>query len=96
MTFGMMCGSLALTAACATDAPTTDAAIEELSVRKGVDYAWGRPSFSTMHHDGYSFVARYLSYDTSGKSLTHAEAQSLIHDGFDVVTVWVSDLPEVS
>lgn len=40
----------------------------------GLDFAWSKPSITAMHSGGYSFVARYLSYDTTGKNLTLNEA----------------------
>jgi hypothetical protein len=60
----------------------------DLGVRQGVDYSWGRPSPAGLIADGYTFAARYLSYDTSGKSLTHGEADALIAAGVDIVCVW--------
>ncbi len=58
------------------------------SGRQGVDYSWGRPSPSGMAADGYSFVARYLGHDTSGKSITKGEADALIGAGLDIVLVF--------
>ncbi len=52
----------------------------------GVDYAWGRPSLSGLKADGYEFVVRYLSYDTTGKNLSPGEAQAIIGAGLDVVS----------
>jgi Domain of unknown function (DUF1906) len=54
----------------------------------GVDYAWARPTPASLVADGYGFVARYLSYDTTGKNLTLSEADALIAAGLDVVVVW--------
>jgi hypothetical protein len=54
----------------------------------GVDYAWARPSPASLKADGYAFAVRYLSYDTTGKNLTGAEASALIHAGLDVVANW--------
>ena len=46
---------------------------------KGIDYAWSHPSSpQALKKAGYTFVARYLSYDTTGKNLTAGEAQALI------------------
>ena len=42
--------------------------------RYGVDYSWARPKPSDLYAQGYTFAARYLSYDTTGKNLTAAEA----------------------
>ena len=71
---------------CATDdLSSTEASV---TTRNGVDYAWARPSPSDLRASGYTFAARYLSYDTSGKNLSHGEADSLIANGLDVVVVW--------
>ncbi|MGE0786402.1 MAG: glycoside hydrolase domain-containing protein [Sandaracinaceae bacterium] len=56
--------------------------------RHGVDYSWGRPSPSALVAGGYTFAARYLSWDTTGKNLTRAEADRLIGAGIDVVSNW--------
>jgi hypothetical protein len=72
-----------------------DGSIDETSAavtsRKGLDYSFARPSVSSLHSQGYTFAARYLSYDnssTSGKILTAAEAKALIAAGIDVVSNW--------
>jgi hypothetical protein len=54
----------------------------------GVDYAWARPNPGTLHSEGFRFVARYVSYDTTGKNLTKGEADELIKAGLDIVTNW--------
>jgi Domain of unknown function (DUF1906) len=54
----------------------------------GVDYAWGRPSVTALHNAGVVFVCRYLSHDTTGKNLDHAEAVRLSNAGIWLVTVW--------
>ena len=54
----------------------------------GVDYAWARPSPASLKADGFGFVARYLSYDTTGKNLSAGEANALIAEGLDVVADW--------
>jgi hypothetical protein len=61
---------------------------EALAPRFGVDFAWGRPSAAAMKAVGVSFVCRYLSFDTTGKSLTAAEARAYSAAGLDLVTVW--------
>lgn len=71
---------------CATDDLSSSS--DSLTTRNGVDYAWARPSLSDLHASGYTFAARYLSYDTSGKNLSHGEADALIANGLDVVVVW--------
>ena len=58
---------------------------------KGVDYSFARPSPAGLHNEGYSFVARYYSYDNSGthgKILFAPEAQALIGAGLDIVSNW--------
>lgn len=55
---------------------------------EGVDYAWGRPSVSSLLAAGVKFVCRYLSHDTSGKNLDHAEAVKLAAGGLWIVVVW--------
>jgi hypothetical protein len=54
----------------------------------GVDYAWARPAPSDLAAQGYGFVARYLSYDTTGKDLSAGEAADLTAAGLDLVVVW--------
>jgi hypothetical protein len=59
------------------------------SSERGLDYAWSRPSSpQALRSAGYSFVARYLSYDTSGKNLSAGEARDLFAAGVDVVANW--------
>jgi hypothetical protein len=61
----------------------------DLAAERGLDYAWSRPSSpAALKAAGYSFVARYLSYDTSGKNLTAGEARDLFAAGIDVVSNW--------
>ncbi len=55
--------------------------------RDGGDYAWGRPSIAAMQAAGWTFVSRYLSYDTS-KNLTPDEARTLQAGGIDIVSNW--------
>jgi len=56
----------------------------------GLDYSYSRPSISSSKDQGFKFVARYLSGGDS-KDLTHAEADSLIAAGLDIVVVWEAD-----
>jgi hypothetical protein len=60
--------------------------------RNGGDYAWGRPSIAAMKAAGWTFVSRYLSYESaasgSGKNLSAAEARTLLAGGIDVVSNW--------
>jgi hypothetical protein len=57
----------------------------------GVDYSDARPSPASLVADGYTFVVRYLSYDTSGKNLSSSEADALIAAGLDIAVVWEQD-----
>jgi hypothetical protein len=54
----------------------------------GVDYAWGRPGAAALKRAGVKFACRYLSHDTTGKSLTLAEARQLSAAGIWIVVVW--------
>lgn len=54
----------------------------------GVDYAWGRPGPTALKSVGAHFVCRYLSHDTTGKNLDHAEASQLSAAGIALVVVW--------
>src|SRR5437764_7148845 len=63
---------------------------DDLVVAKGVDYAWSRPSPNGLHNEGYTFAARYLSHDTSGKNISAGEAAALWSAGVDTVVVWES------
>ncbi len=81
--------SLVVFAACS--APPGDeklASSSEALTATGVDYSWARPSPSGLKAAGYTFAARYLSHDTTGKNLTHAEADALWAAGVDVVANW--------
>jgi len=88
---------LALTTACVAgvggESANPDAPPESetgfVAHERGLDYAWSRPSSpQALKNAGYTFVARYLSYDTSGKNLTAGEAQQLFGAGVDVVANW--------
>src|SRR3954465_4624360 len=54
----------------------------------GVDYSWARPDPGALHNEGYTFAARYLGHDTSGKTISGGEADALWGAGLDVVVVW--------
>lgn len=56
----------------------------------GVDYAWGRPSVTSLKDAGVTFTARYLSHDTSGKNLDSGEAARLSAAGIWLLVVWES------
>lgn len=55
---------------------------------EGIDYAWGRPRPSELARLGKQFACRYLSYSTTGKNLTRAEADSLHAAGVATVANW--------
>jgi hypothetical protein len=80
----------ALAAGC-TGGPPVDETAANVTVRKGLDYSFARPSPSGLHSEGYTFAARYYSYDNSGthgKILFSGEANSLIANGIDIVSNW--------
>src|SRR5689334_22152472 len=80
--------ALAIAPACASN----DAIDQENAgiggLRVGVDYAWARPSPRGLRNAGFTFAARYLSYQTDGKNLDRGEADGLIAAGLDIVLVW--------
>lgn len=55
---------------------------------EGIDYAWGRPSIVSLQAGGFHFACRYLSHDTSGKNLDHAEAVRLTNGNIWIVVVF--------
>jgi hypothetical protein len=59
----------------------------------GLDYAWTHPSTSSIKAAGYTFVCRYLSWDSS-KNLTPEEASQLQAAGIAVVCNWEADPSE--
>jgi MYXO-CTERM domain-containing protein len=59
-----------------------------VTTETGVDYSWYRPSPSSLVSQGYKFVVRYASYDTTGKNLSKNEADALIAAGLDIVSNW--------
>ena len=75
-------------------APRVAQAATASAVATGVDYSWGRPSPAVTAASGYSFVCRYVSYDTTGKSLSASEAQALIAAGLNIVLVWENSSSE--
>jgi len=82
---------IAVLAAGCTGGPPIDETSADVTVRKGLDYSYARPSPSGLHSQGYTFAARYFSYDNSsthGKILFSAEAKSLIANGIDIVSNW--------
>lgn len=54
----------------------------------GLDFAWSKPSVEAIKAGGYGFVCRYHSYDTAGKNLTKAEADSYLANGILIVSNW--------
>ncbi len=76
---------------CANPNDFVDESSAAVTVRNGVDYSFARPSPSGLHAGGYTFAARYYSYDNSGthgKILFAGEANALIAAGVDVVSNW--------
>jgi glycoside hydrolase-like protein len=57
-------------------------------VAYGLDFSWGRPSVPAILAGGYTFVLRYLSWSTTGKNLTKAEADSYLAAGIKVCSNW--------
>ncbi|MDY0113713.1 MAG: DUF1906 domain-containing protein [Corynebacterium sp.] len=60
-------------------------------VRRGLDYAAGRPSGASIRAAGYTFVCRYLSDggpDLPGKQLLPSERADLHANGVDIVLNW--------
>lgn len=57
-------------------------------MRRGLDFAWSRPGVAAIAAGGFTFVCRYLSYDTTGKNLTRKEADTYRSHGIDVVSNW--------
>src|SRR4051812_44703154 len=85
------CTLAATLVGCGAPNGSIDETTEDLTVRKGVDYSYARPSPSGLHSGGYTFAARYFSYDNSnthGKILSAGEAKALIAAGVDVVSNW--------
>jgi hypothetical protein len=58
------------------------------TVARGIDYSFGRPSTAAIKAAGYSFVCRYVSYNTSGKNINKSEADSLRAAGISIVINW--------
>jgi hypothetical protein len=83
---------LATTVAGCGDAGGRSERLDETSaavtVENGVDYSWYRPSPSSLVSQGYKFVVRYASHDTTGKNLSKGEADALIAAGLDIVSNW--------
>ena len=82
-------GALLLFSCSAPDDPNLGDDVRNVTnIRYGVDYSWARPSLSTLRSQGYTFVVRYLSHDTTGKNLSRSEADALIAAGLDIVSNW--------
>src|SRR3954469_24532642 len=58
------------------------------TVASGIDYSYGRPSTAAIKAAGYSFVCRYVSYNTTGKNINKSEANSLRAAGISIVINW--------
>jgi hypothetical protein len=68
-------------------AESVDNRDDAITTAVGVDYSWARPSPAHLRSEGYSFAARYLSYEPS-KNISAGEVQALKAAGMDVVVVW--------
>jgi hypothetical protein len=86
----LLVAAIPLVAGCGAESPDEDLDTLEdaLNPRYGVDYAWARPTPAHLKAQGYTFAARYLSYDTTGKNLTAGEANQLKAAGIDIVANW--------
>ena len=88
----LLVAALPMVAACAPGSDSADEGVDTLDdalkTASGVDYAWARPSPSHLKAEGYSFVARYLSYDTTGKNLDSGEESALKKAGLSIVLNW--------
>ena len=82
--------AIVLVAACGpTSGNEPTAKISAASITAtGVDYSWARPSPSGLKSEGFTFAARYLSHDTSGKNMSTSEVNALWAAGVDVVANW--------
>lgn len=72
----------------ASDAQGTPAASSTWPVAYGLDFSWGRPPVETMLANGYTFVCRYLSWDTTGKNLSADEAAGYLAAGIAICSNW--------
>jgi hypothetical protein len=81
---------MTLAIGCTSEPNATDDVTDAVTIssRAGVDYAWSKPSAAGLRAAGYTFVSRYLSYDTSGKDITIGEANALHAAGIDIVLNW--------
>lgn len=61
-----------------------------------VDYSWARPGGANIKKAGYLGVMRYLSYDTTGKTIVPAEMAELKAAGLEVGLVWESTANRVA
>ena len=85
---GLGCVALA---GCGGGGAGVDETSAAVGARRGVDYSFARPSPSGLHGAGYTFAARYFSYDNSGthgKILFEGEANALLAAGVDIVSNW--------
>jgi len=78
---------LAVTSCATQPGDGTGADEQDIGASYGVDYSFARPSPATLHAQGYTFAARYLS-GVAGKDITSPEATALIGAGLDVVSDW--------
>ena len=79
---------VALAACGPTSGENVGTSDDAIVIATGVDYSWARPSPSGLKSQGYTFAARYLSYDTTGKNLSKSEVTALWSAGVDVIANW--------
>jgi hypothetical protein len=80
---------VALLAACQqVDDPQVSSTTDDLLTARGVDYAWSHPAPDAIRGAGYTFAARYLSYDGGAKNLSAGESAALWANGVDTVVVF--------
>src|ERR1039458_3941846 len=53
-----------------------------------LDYSWGRPNLTQVKAQGYEGVIRYISHDTTGKTITVGEANSIRGAGLGLALVF--------
>lgn len=59
-----------------------------MSMVKGIDYAWQKPSPTFLRVNGFKFAMRYLSWLPNGKVLSASELKSLHANGLAVGFNW--------
>jgi hypothetical protein len=59
-----------------------------VTVRQGCDYSYARPEPACLAKAGIEFVGRYASQTDPDRSMSHAEAVSLVEAGLAMVTIY--------